>query len=203
VLVMSVDTASQTVHEPHPIPRRRRIGPLGTAARALVGAAVLGSVLWGHIDSGVDLWAWVIGLGALPGATIVLIRWRAARRPDRSVWLTGPFGYVATCAAFGAMFATAWYAPSLSVLSDAALIFFGTTMLVAAVRGDAGCEVLAISNWVLRRDDQVGCLLFGCIDSVERPRASTMDGAGIAPENRREASPTTATDFGASGSWRE
>ena len=180
MLVMSVDTATRAVHRPDAITGRRRIGPLGTAARALVGAALLGSVVWGHIDSGVDLLAWVIGLGALPAATIVLTRWRAARRPDRLVWLTGPLGYAVTCAVFGAMFATAWYAPSLSVLSDAALIFFGTTMLVAAVRGDAGCEVLAISNWVLRRDDQVGCLLFGCVDSVERPRAVQPPPASLA-----------------------
>src|SRR5207253_2959744 len=26
--------------------------------------------------------------------------------------------------------------------------------------GDAGCEVLAVSNWILHRDDQVGCLVF-------------------------------------------
>jgi hypothetical protein len=55
------------------------------------------------------------------------------------------------------------------VLSDAALIFYGTTMLVAAGRGHPGCEVLAISNWVLGRDDQVGCLLFEPIDRRERP----------------------------------
>jgi hypothetical protein len=43
------------------------------------------------------------------------------------------------------------------------------TMLVAAGRGYAGCEVLAISNWVLDRDDQVDCLLFEPIDRSERP----------------------------------
>jgi hypothetical protein len=63
----------------------------------------------------------------------------------------------------------------ISVLSDAAMIFYGTTMLVAAGRGYAGCEVLAISNWVLRRDDQVGCLLFEPVDRAERRPA----GAGV------------------------
>jgi hypothetical protein len=29
-------------------------------------------------------------------------------------------------------------------------------MLLAAARGYAGCEVLAVSNWLLHRDDQVG-----------------------------------------------
>jgi hypothetical protein len=47
------------------------------------------------------------------------------------------------------------------------LLFYGASMLLAAWRGYAGCEVLALSNWVLRRDDQVGCLLFSPIDSLE------------------------------------
>ncbi|HEV3400524.1 MAG TPA: hypothetical protein VG078_01785 [Acidimicrobiales bacterium] len=41
-------------------------------------------------------------------------------------------------------------------------------MLVAAARGFAGCEVLAFSNWVLARDDQVGCLVFAPVDRVGR-----------------------------------
>jgi hypothetical protein len=43
-------------------------------------------------------------------------------------------------------------------------------MLLAAVRGCAGCEVLAVSNWLLHRDDQIGCLLFWPIDHAERRR---------------------------------
>jgi hypothetical protein len=41
-------------------------------------------------------------------------------------------------------------------------------MLLAAARGYAGCEVLAISNWLLHRDDQIGCLVFSPIDRLER-----------------------------------
>jgi peptidoglycan/LPS O-acetylase OafA/YrhL len=161
--------AKHAVDDSQPaVSHARGIGPLGSAARAVVGTALVGSVLWGHARSGVDVWAWVVGLTALPVLTIVLMRWRATRRPERPVWLAGPVGAIATCALFIAMYATTWYAPSIAVLSDAALVFFGTTMLVAAVRGDAGCEVLAISNWVLRRRDQVGCLMFRSIDDLER-----------------------------------
>ena len=149
-------------------PQRRQIGPAGTAARIVVGGALVGSVVWGHVQSGPDWWAWAIGLVVLPGLTIALQRWRADGHPDRLVWLTGPLGHPVTFAAFMALYLTSWYAPAVSVLSDAALIFYGTTMLVAAGRGYAGCEVLAISNWVLGRDDQVGCLLFEPIDRLER-----------------------------------
>ena len=50
---------------------------------------------------------------------------------------------------------------------EAALIFYGASLLLAAARGYAGCEILAITNWVLRRDDQVGCVVFSPIDEVE------------------------------------
>jgi hypothetical protein len=54
--------------------------------------------------------------------------------------------------------------------SDAALIFYGASMWLAALRGYAGCEVLAASNWLLHRDDQVGCALFWPVDQLEHHR---------------------------------
>jgi len=50
-------------------------------------------------------------------------------------------------------------------------------MLLAAVRGYAGCEVLATSNWLLNRDDQIGCLVLSPVDELERRyRQSTTVG---------------------------
>jgi hypothetical protein len=164
----SIDSRTDTVDSP----RRRRIGPAGTIARLILGSTLVGSVVWGHARSGPDPWAWVIGLAVLPGLTIVWQQRQARRHPTRLEWLTGPFGHVTTLAVFLALYLTSWYAPPISVLSDAALIFYGTTMLVAAGRGYAGCEVLAISNWLLHRDDQVGCLLFAPIERIEA-RAAT------------------------------
>jgi hypothetical protein len=69
-----------------------------------------------------------------------------------------------------ALYATPWYAPRLGFTSDAALLFYGASMLLAAARGYAGCEVLAVSNWLLRRDDQVGCVLFTPVDALTRGR---------------------------------
>ncbi len=60
------------------------------------------------------------------------------------------------------------YAPPLSFLSAPTLVFHGASMLLAALRGYGGCKVLAVSNWILRRDDQVGCLVLGPVDHVER-----------------------------------
>jgi hypothetical protein len=61
-------------------------------------------------------------------------------------------------------------------MSDAVLIFYGASMLIAAIRGYAGCEALAISNWMLQRDDQLGCLFFSPIDFAEKVISSPSKG---------------------------
>jgi hypothetical protein len=43
-------------------------------------------------------------------------------------------------------------------------------MLLAAMRGYGGSETLAISDWLLRRNDQVGCLIFLPVDDLEARR---------------------------------
>lgn len=76
-------------------------------------------------------------------------------------------GHALNVVAFLVLYLLPWYAPALWVASDAALVFYGTSMLLAALRGYAGCEVLAVSNRLLGRDDQVGCVVFSPIDHLE------------------------------------
>ena len=148
----------------------RDIGPLGTTARVIVGVSMLGSVLYGHVRGPVRPAPWALGLLGFPALLFAWQWWRARRSPGRFE-ATGPVAQVLNIAVFAALYFTPDYASVLSATSDAALTFYGVSMLLAALRGYAGCEVLAISNWLLRRDDQVGCLLFGPVDYLER-RAS-------------------------------
>ena len=61
---------------------------------------------------------------------------------------------------------------TIEATSSAALLFIGASMLVAAAVRNGGCEMTAISNVVLRRDDQLGCALFAPVDGFEsRDRA--------------------------------
>ncbi len=101
-----------------------------------------------------------------PGLILGWQKRRARLTPGR-LQATGPVAHLAIVAVFVALYLTPYYTPALSFTSDAALLFYGTSMLLAAVRGYAGCEVLAISNWLLRRKDQIGCLLFLPVDGVE------------------------------------
>ena len=155
---------TESTRRPH---RRRSIGTIGTLARAAVGMALLASVIEGHISGTFHPWPWLLGLVGFPAVVLAWQRWRAQRHPS-PLDATGPIPHLANIAVFLALYLTTWYAPTLSITSDAALLFYGASMLLAAARGDAGCEVLAISNWLLRRDDQIGCMVFGPVDTAER-----------------------------------
>lgn len=149
----------------------RDIGPVGTAARALSGLALL------FIAGGATISSWgiepqdaVIGLVALP-AVMVALGLVAGRYASGPVRFTGPLGIALNLTVIAALIANDITGP------EGATIFYATTLLVAAWRGQAGCEGTVISNWVLGRDDQIGCPMFTPIDEVE---ARFRRGAAIA-----------------------
>jgi hypothetical protein len=146
----------------------REIGIAGTVARVVVGAIFLTSVISGQLHTFHPV-SWIVGLVVFPGLTVGWQRIRLHYTRDR-LRATGPVPHLVNIAVFVALCLTPLYAPALAFTSDAALLFYGTSMLLAAARGYAGCEVLAISNWLLGRNDQVGCLVFGPIDAIDARR---------------------------------
>lgn len=167
----------------------RAVGPLGTAARLGVGAAfvLLGLLLNGD---GIEWTTLLLGFAAFPAVLglVQLLRLSSSSAPLRA---TGPLAFCVNLGVLGVLL----IAPPTS---HPTLVFLGVSMLVAAWRGYAGCESLAISNWVLRRNDQVGCVLFWPVDELEtrlraalqRPENSrTESGAAVEPiPARRERS---------------
>ncbi|WP_328993791.1 hypothetical protein OG394_05455 [Kribbella sp. NBC_01245] len=145
----------------------RQIGPVGTASRLALG----GYLVWTLVDSpfpqGVSPWSIGLGVLVLP-ALFTGWQWLRARRRPAPLAATGPLATAINFAGFLALYFTPVYAPPLAWTQDAAVLFYGVAMLLAAIRGYAGCEVLAISNWLLRRDDHIGCLVFSPIDQLER-----------------------------------
>jgi hypothetical protein len=59
---------------------------------------------------------------------------------------TSPLSFALSVALPLALYLTWWYAPAFSVKSWAVLLFGGISMVLAALRGYAGCEMLALSN---------------------------------------------------------
>jgi hypothetical protein len=120
--------------------------------------------------------AWLLGVLVFPALVFAAHGWWARRYPA-PLRLTGPVAHLVNPSLFLVLYLTWWYAPAVDQLSDAALLFYGGSMLVAAARGYAGCEVLAVSNGLLGRDDQIGCALFWPVDTLEaRGRTSAMTG---------------------------
>ena len=106
----------------------------------------------------------LLGLVLLPGLmlTIALV---ARHRGTGPIRFTGATGTMFNCAVIVALLANPYTA-------EGAALFYGVTLLAAAWRGQPGCEATVISNWILRRDDQIGCPTFSPIDHAEGRRAS-------------------------------
>lgn len=140
--------------------KAREIGPVGTALRVTGGLGVL--YLAGAIEGGSWDVSWfdpLVGFIALPGIMVALglIARRYASGP---IHFTGVPGHAVNAAVIGALFVIPYTA-------GGAALFYGATMLLAAWRGQRGCESTMISNLILRRVDQIGCPLFLPVDEAE------------------------------------
>jgi hypothetical protein len=139
----------------------RAIGPLGTIARIAVGfglialAVTLDGVAWRDL---------ALGLIGIP-AMVLLGQWVRLRFTRNPLRATGPVGHL-----LNMVLVVVLLVPSAT--RPATLVWLGISMMLAAWRGYAGCESLAISNWLLRRDDQVGCVVFWPLDEIEARRAA-------------------------------
>lgn len=148
--------ARANVTEASPSLSRVSIGRAGRVARTVVGAAFIGLALFWRDPDWVDA---VLGLVVAPALALGVMAWRARRSPE-PLKATGPLGHAVNLAVLIPLFA-------LPATAGAAFFFYGASMLLAAARASGGCEVTAISNAVLGREDQVGCPLFAPLDAAE------------------------------------
>jgi multidrug transporter EmrE-like cation transporter len=145
------------------------IGPIGTTARIVIGFWLVGSVVNGQLSTQLHPATWALGLIVFPAIMLAWHWWRIHRNPARFQY-TSPLSFALSVVPFFALYLTWWYAPAFSVTSDAALIFYGSSMVLAGLRGYAGCEILALSNWIFGRSDLIACAPFTPIDYVEQRR---------------------------------
>ncbi len=159
---------------------KRQIGAVGAASRAIVGLIFLFGlgipggiiVIHGQYQYRLDALSVILGAVVFP-ATVLALHWLSVRRRSTPLRATGTVGTSINLLVLLALFLIPSVAPRIYFISSGAAVFYGASMLLAALRGKAGCEVTAISNWVLGRDDQVGCPIFTPIDSIEhRPKTS-------------------------------
>ena len=116
-----------------------------------------------------DLAALAVGLLAFP-VVFLLALWIRSLRDPSPLDATGPRETAINAVLIVVLLGTSAI-PSISFVGYGVSVFYGATMLLAAALGYAGCEVSAVSNWLLRRQDQVGCPVLSPIDAMDHPRA--------------------------------
>jgi hypothetical protein len=153
------------------VAQSRAIGRIGTIARVVLGVALLELAIVGLPPIGrlLDWWQILIGLAALP-AMAALVQLARLGFSAQQLRATGSLAAGVNCAVLSALLV-------ISPTRDATMVFLGAALLAAAYRGYAGCETLAVSNWLLGRNDQVGCLLFSPIDRLEAAHRSSGGGS--------------------------
>ncbi len=143
-----------------------RVGAWGTASRAAAGVGLLTWALavphtqpvLGLPGAGSRVWGTVAGLLLVPGVLTALVAVRGRHAPPLRL------------GGVSALAVTVGLALVMQVLPVTVLVFVGATLLMLAVRGEGGCEVLAVPNLVLGRSDYLVCLPFATIDGWESAR---------------------------------
>ena len=122
----------------------RNIGVIGTSARIAIGVGLLFLAFWGE---GVQWHEALIGFALFP-ALLMLFQWARLSRTKESLSANGPMGYLLNNGIV-ILFVL------IPFTRDPAFLFYGSSMILAAVRGEGGCEIMSLSNWLLRRNDEV------------------------------------------------
>jgi hypothetical protein len=140
----------------------------------VVAAGLLYLAFFDGTSWGLEWYDIAVGLGILPAA-VTAFGLAARRYASGPVRFTGSAGTTANCLLLVALAVNPYTA-------GGAALFYGATLLVAAWRGQPGCEATVVSNAILGRDDQIGCPLFSPIDEAEARLAARNAGRGRQPE---------------------
>lgn len=158
----------------------RDIGPIGTATRLLGGVvaialpvALAGIGWW---DVGMALIALpVVALAAGELVTTVYDRYAPEALAKRDAICSGP-----ACWTWAIVIVAATGLAAMTPASAVAFwVWLGASLLVAAARGYGGCELLAFPNLIRGRREQIGCMLYGPIDALERRRGRGARGEPV------------------------
>jgi hypothetical protein len=151
----------------------RTIGPWGTGVRAVAGVAGIAWAVavpherpWLELPgASSDLVGLLVGLVVAPRVLTLAILARGRNAPRLHL------GHAAASLVTLLAVLLAQFYPA------AVLITISAPLLLLAIVGRNGCELLAVPNLVLRRNDYLFCLPFSPIDVWERRRRTARSSA--------------------------
>jgi hypothetical protein len=150
------------------------LGPIGVATRALAGVALIVLPIVSH---GLAVWDVIGALAVLPAISVAFHRLLTAA-VARLALSTGRLGsssagtWTVNLGALVVILAIGTVLTYVTPIDAGAIwLFFGVSLLVVAVRRDAGCEALAIPNALRGQRERTGCIAFAALDSLEARRS--------------------------------
>ncbi len=155
----------------------RQIGPVGTITRIAGGLAAIGLPI---ALSGITWWDLGTALIVLPMTAILAAA--AVTAPYRRSGVNIPRAsateaWVRSAVALALVVGIGTPLTFVSPVDGTAIwIFIGLSLLIAAFRGDGGCEVIALPNALTGRRDPIGCVVYAPIDVVEARRRRGQGG---------------------------
>src|SRR5207249_4275930 len=154
----------------------RRAPPVGLALRILLGLVLLIQVapVYSHVGARFSVVAVLLMLGLLVVYSLLEVGL------SRGLVTLGPgLGAVIGLAILVALYVVgSSHAPLVGRGEGqlAAGTFLAVSLVVAGLRGDAGCEVMAIPGALFRRHTELTCLVFSPLDWLERKWRSNLNG---------------------------
>lgn len=151
--------------------RRRIAGPVGRVLRIAAGLLLLSRVAGFYLNGTGPF----VLRSAAAAAVLVLVYILVHRLlPARSLGVGPWFGALAALAPLVLVYVLGMGGGPIFGAGEgqlAVLSFLGVSLVLAGLRGDTGCEVMALPNALTRRETHLACLVFSPIDRLEHPRS--------------------------------
>lgn len=147
----------------------------GTVARGAVGVGLLVIAVTTQHLSWWDVAAAVLVLPALAVMTAAAVNRLVGRtrlaRTARIPW--SPTQIMAAAVILAVVLGVGVALTYVSPIDGGALYaFFGMSMVIAAVKGFDGCEILALPSLVFGRTEAIWCPLYSPLDAIDTPSRS-------------------------------
>ena len=153
--------------------RPERAGPVGRALRIAVGVLLIVNVAGFYANGSVAFVIRTAAIGAALFAIYVVMHRFFLAHPAAGAarWLASVMALVPVVFAYvlgmsdGPIFGS-------GAGQVGALTFLAISLILAGVRGDRGCEVMALPNALFGRPCHLACIVFSPLDSVEKRRSA-------------------------------